>query len=96
VVSKNLAYQTQTNFMEKTMKLNRLTTAFTFCGMLFFSLSASAVAITPPVPVAPTGLTATTTSVAKIDLNWQASSGATYYRVFRANRHRHSKTNRYA
>ena len=47
------------------------------------SATASATTLDPPPP-APTGLTATPVSSVQIDLTWQASAGATSYRVERS------------
>jgi|GEM_PF-1432380 len=67
------------------MKNHPLIGILTFCWMLFFSMSTySAIQGTPPVPLAPTGLTASTTVSGKVNLNWQSSAGATYYKVFRS------------
>lgn len=42
------------------------------------------VLFTPTVPAAPTGLTATTVSMSQIDLSWNASAGASSYKVERS------------
>ena len=59
----------------------------TVCLLIFpvlLFLSAGAVQLFAQAPAAPTGLTATDTGVAEIDLSWTVSTGATSYYILRS------------
>jgi titin len=49
-----------------------------------FSAAIAATTQAPPVPAAPTGVTATTLSSTSIQISWTASNGATAYAIFRS------------